>query len=88
MKTPTVQSLRKAGNKVRVIHYRAVSKRKLLPAKEVDPTILKPKGGKTVVDITTPDGKELTGEAVCSNKDSFNRKMGLAIAVGRALAQA
>ncbi len=42
--------------------------------------------GETVVQITTKDGRELEGVAVCSIKDPYNRKKGLAIALGRALA--
>lgn len=42
-------------------------------------------GGSTVVQITTPDGVELRGEAVCSTKDAFNKKLGTQIALGRAL---
>lgn len=44
-----------------------------------------PKGGLTVVEITTPEGETLTGVAECSVKDQFNRKIGLNIALGRAL---
>lgn len=44
-----------------------------------------PKGGETVVQITSPDGTELEGVAKCSLKDPYNRKRGLSIAIGRAL---
>lgn len=44
-----------------------------------------PNGGETVVQITTPDGTELEGVAKCSTKDPYNRKKGLAIALGRAM---
>ncbi len=47
--------------------------------------VVSPKGGQTVVQITTPDGTELEGVAKCSAKDPYNRKKGLAIAIGRAL---
>ena len=40
-------------------------------------------GGKTVVEITTPEGEQLIGEAECSIKDQFNRKRGLQVAIGR-----
>ncbi len=45
-----------------------------------------PTGGQTVVQITTKDGRELEGVADCSMHDPYNRKKGLAIALGRALA--
>ena len=42
-------------------------------------------GGKTVVEITTPDAVELKSETVCSLKDNYNKKIGARIAIGRAL---
>jgi hypothetical protein len=43
-------------------------------------------GGYTKVELTTPDAKvTVTGEAECSAKDNFNRKIGNSIALGRAL---
>lgn len=45
------------------------------------------KGGRTEVKITTPDGREFFSEAVCSNKENFNKKLSLKIAVGRILNQ-
>lgn len=45
------------------------------------------KGGKTVVAITTPDGRELIREALCSKKETFCYKRGLAIALGRAVVE-
>ena len=96
----TVHNLRKAGYKVRVIHYRyykadsvvgsaiLLSKKEL---KEIAPCdnrfILLPRGGKTAVEITTPSGANTFGESICSRKDGFNRKLGLKIAINRALAK-
>lgn len=73
---PTVHEMRKAGYKVRVIHQRE---------KNPDQTLAS-KGGKTTVEITTPEGVELRGIAQCSKKEGFNRKKGLRIAIGRATA--
>ena len=42
-------------------------------------------GGETTVEITTPEGRTYVGVATCSAKDAFNRKLGLKIAIGRAL---
>jgi hypothetical protein len=42
-------------------------------------------GGKTRVEITTPDGKNLTGEATCIKEDCFDRRKGLGIALNNAL---
>lgn len=46
-----------------------------------------PRGGSTKVELKTPEGRELTGYSSCSSKDPFNRKLGLKIALNRALAQ-
>lgn len=73
----TVHELRKSGYKVRVLHYR---NGKSMCFWEDDP-----KGGETVVQITTPDGRELEGCAKCSDKDLYNKKIGVKVAIGRAL---
>ncbi len=46
------------------------------------------KGGKTEITITFPDGSETIGVAECSKEDAFNRKLGVKIALGRALYKA
>lgn len=69
-----VSQLRANGYKVRVLHHR-----------KYNPHGISCKGGKTVVQIRTPDGEELEGTAVCSNKENYNKKLGVSIAAGRAL---
>lgn len=44
-----------------------------------------PYGGETTVTITHPDGTELEGKAPCSMMDRFNRRLGLYMALGRAI---
>lgn len=73
----TIHDLRKAGYKVRVLHFRSVDCR-ILGAYQA-------KGGETVVQITTPDGINLEGRAKCSDKDLYNKRLGVKVAVGRAL---
>lgn len=51
------------------------------------PHWLWPKGGKTVVQITTGSGRIIEAEALCSRKDGFNRKLGVQIALNRAIHQ-
>lgn len=46
-----------------------------------------PKGGNTIIEVTTPDGRNVIGTSKCSDKESWNRKMGNQIALGRAMAQ-
>ena len=74
----TVQDLRNAGYKVRVTHQRQWK----------DDTFshksLNAKGGFTTVEVRTPLGQELIGNARCSNNDTYNKKLGVRIALGRA----
>lgn len=68
-----VERLRKAGFKVRVMHHRLMN---------LDG--IKARGGKTVVEITTPNGETLVGMARCSRNENFNKRLGVRIALGRA----
>lgn len=102
MKNYSVHELRKNGYKIRVIHKRYYSSYgnlyttghvELLTRRDADLLIsdgikifILPKGGFTKVEITTPDGRNLDGQSECSIKDSFNRKLGLKIALNRAMA--
>lgn len=86
----TIQQLRQEKYKVRVMHFRYLGDFKsILPRREINGKwdIINPFGGKTIIEITTPDGKDIRGEAFCSKKDQFNRKIANQIALGRALAQ-
>lgn len=49
------------------------------------PSTVFPRGGKTEVEIYHRDRLCSEGHAVCSINDNFNRKIGLTIALGRAL---
>lgn len=88
----TVANLRKQGFKVRVNHFRNIvsdSTKEVeteVPAHMIlpDDEIL-PHGGKTEVLITTPDGKDMVGESMCHENDHFNKKLGVTIAIGRAM---
>jgi len=94
----TIAQLRKAGNKVRVIHSRfyrlskfprraELKNRALVPLstfrKGGNPEEINAKGGRTFIQLTTKDGQEYVGQADCSLKDCFNRKLGIKIALGR-----
>lgn len=87
----TVANLRKQGFKVKVLHARNfegwaehgngelkneydIRKQKL---------IFEPKGGKTTVTVTDPNGLNYIGISRCSDKDGFNRRFGLVKALGR-----
>lgn len=82
----TVENLRKSGWKVRVLHYRSdescEGKIKSSHSKE---RRVNPKGGKTVVILDSPTGDHFEGLAICSSDDLYNKKIGVKIAIGRAL---
>lgn len=71
----TVDELRHIGYKVRVRHFRLFD----------NFNNILPRGGITVVRITDEHGYTVEGTARCSNHDGFNKKKGVAIAIGRAL---
>ncbi len=87
----TVKELRAKNYKVRVNHFRYTSPHSdLYPVREIreelgNLSLVEPRGGKILVEITSPDGQHYQGESVCSPKDPFNRSVGLKIAIGRAL---
>lgn len=68
----TIQELRNAGYKVRVLHNRLYN--------GVDPDA---KGGSTQVVIDSPSGEHFSGLAICSKKENYNKKLGVKIALGR-----
>jgi hypothetical protein len=70
----TIEELRKSGYKIRVHHHRKVSA-----------DVISARGGKTVVEVTTPDGTTLVGMSRCSRKENFDKRMGVRIALGRAM---
>ena len=69
----TVQELRQSGYKVRVIHART----------RYEYTNEYMVGGKTIVELRTPEGVELRAETRCSTKDNYNKKIGVALALSR-----
>lgn len=83
----TVLELRKQGYQVRVRHQRAVTYYPKLNGEItwLDHPVPKERGGCTVVELTKDD-KTVTGLAVCSDNDNYNKKIGVKIAIGRALA--
>lgn len=71
----TVMELRRSGNKVRVLHYR----------KTLEDGTVFCRGGHTVVEITTKDGRDLSGSSKCRDDERYDKKTGVRIALGRAL---
>lgn len=82
----TIKTLRQTGFKVRVIHTRHYETARAMKMDSYSK--LSCKGGCTKIEVTTPD-KAITvsAEAKCSLQDSFNRKLGNSIALGRAVSK-
>ena len=72
----TVHQYRKNGWKVRVLHFRNFQFGSDQPL---------PRGGRTNIELTTPDKKStVIGVALCCDDDNYNKKIGVRIALGRA----
>ena len=95
--TPTVKQLRQAGYKVRVQRYRylpdeeyPISTFDIKQESEYnDLRDVMPHGGITVVTISLPGDNfynvQFTGESICRRDEQFVSKLGLDIAIGRAV---
>ena len=82
-----ISELRNAGFRVYINHDRLVKNQWVYQnarTKVLTP-MLCPKGGSTIVEIHSQEGKQYTGIAKCLKSDCYNKKRGLAIALGRAL---
>lgn len=87
----TVKALRAKNYKVRVSHLRThindINKKKIKnyyhKRQFEDKNLIYPKGGKTLVEVTTPDGKQLIEQVICSINDTYQKSVGLSIALGR-----
>ena len=81
-----ISELRQAGFRVYINHDRIVKNQWVhrdARTKVLTP-MLSPKGGSTIVEIHS-EGKQYTGIAKCLKIDCYNKKRGLAIALGRAI---
>ena len=59
--------------------------RKQLKARYQDSAVPSNLGGMTIISLETPCGQVLKGQARCSDKDNFCKKLGIQIALGRAI---
>lgn len=88
-KVPSIQNLRQNGCKVKVFHSRRDIFGNYFPrmyfGKYMSTFYMSQKGGKTVVTLTDTNNKTVVGESDCSKRDNFNRKVGIELALGRAL---
>ena len=98
-KLPTIQELREQGWKVRVTHFRlcqtnlpnnsktvAKNLNNYLSLQRDIPGFLRyNRGGKTIIEVLSPEKQTARAETVCSFSDDFNHKTGNAIALERCL---
>lgn len=83
----SIDELRELGCWV-YIHHNRVRKNKWVntsPTTKVLKELVWPKGGSTSVDIVLPNGEEYVGIANCLSTDSYNKKLGVAYALDRAI---
>jgi len=84
----SVANFRQQGFKVRVSHKRNTKVNFFYDKKKFFvEEVLDEKGGETVVKLLSQNGQEVYGQAFCSPKDFYNKKVGVSIALGRAVAQ-
>ena len=94
----TVAQLRRENYKVRVSHFRwylADEENEiwdLCPKYEAlgkgyDVSSPDVKGGRTVIELTTPDGRSVTTYSECSDSDGFRKSTGVKVALKRAFIQ-
>ena len=80
--TLSIKNLRRRGLKVRVLHQRNYFLRNRLDGTSSEVCA---RGGTTEIQLTSPDKLiNVSGIAVCSEEDNYDRKVGNAIALGRA----
>lgn len=76
MNNLTVEALRKSNHQVIVQHdrnyFETEGKKYALPC-----------GGKTVVTVITPEGKQMKQQTFCHPSDNYNKKIGVRICLGR-----
>jgi hypothetical protein len=82
MNNKTIHQLRQQGYKVRVYHERDTID--VMTISGIN-KFLNARGGKTKIELTTPEGETSIGESRCSEKENFCRRVGCSIALGRAL---
>ena len=84
--TLSIKNLRRRGWKVRVLHSRNYFLRSKFDGTSSE---VGAKGGVTEIQLTSPDKQiNVSGKAVCSDEDNYDRKIGNSIALGRAYKEA
>jgi hypothetical protein len=84
--TLSIKNLRRRGWKVRVLQQRNYFLRDRFDGTSSE---VSAKGGRTEIQLTSPDkAVNVSGVAACSEEDNYDRKVGNAIALGRAWKEA
>lgn len=71
-------------------HYQYVKKGEfnLPPVTVLAQQVILSRGGETIIEIDTKNGKYYKANCVCSRKDSYNKRRGVATCLGRIFKQA
>ena len=86
-----IPALRAAGIRISINHSRAFDDGENVYIRQYPRRVnrtgfpILPWGGETTVNLIFPDGQSYTGVATCSLEDRFDRKVGISIALHRAL---
>jgi hypothetical protein len=94
---PTIAEMRKAGHKVRVIHYRNAFRHNTYDGVKINKLFIYSKnnrnipadfyldqcGGATTIDITTNSGADIKTSSRCHLNDNYNRKTGIMKAIAK-----
>ncbi len=70
---------------IKLTHYARYTKPQTVLTLDKNTYYFHPNGGKTVIEVTTTGGNDYIGTAVCSDKETYNKKLGVKIALARAL---
>ncbi len=71
------------GDEISVIEEKVTKENKVSSIEQKLGAKISPCGGVTIVEVTTPTGEKLTEKARCRDYDQFNKRLGVAIALGR-----
>lgn len=65
------------------LHEKVIKSHGLHPQLKINPSNIHVKGGRTIMEITTPTGRDYSVESVCHINDNFNRRRAVKMCLGR-----
>ena len=82
-KIKSVKEYRQNGHKVKVEHYRPISRNRFISYSRKTKGDVLPHGGFTIVTMTFPDGVTKKGVSFCAETDQFCYRSGVEMAISR-----